>query len=71
MISRSGGLYLDTKGNSKIEQEQWIKTRNKLILQFIDIEKKHLKDDGTSDISDHKIVDELVGTIKSKVGELS
>ncbi len=49
-------------------QEKWIQTRNTLILDFIDIEKNHLKQNGATDVSDLKIVNELFEKIKSRMG---
>ena len=49
-------------------QDEWIQTRNKLIYDFIDIEKKHLRENGSTDVSDSKMVDELFETIKIRMG---
>lgn len=54
--------------NEMWTQEKWIQTRNQLILDFIDIEKKHLKENGPTDVSHIKIVDELFGMLKKRMG---
>ena len=47
--------------------EEWIQLSNHLILEFISIEKRHIKESGGTDTSDKKIIDELFRTIKERM----
>lgn len=48
-------------------EEEWVEKRNAIILKFIAIEKAHLRDNGTPDVKDTKIVDELIAALKREM----